>query len=293
MTQTLKNDLITVIIDTHGAEIQSITDNRSQYQYLWQGDKAFWGRRSPVLFPLVGAVWNGRYSLDDKEFALGQHGFARDMDFEIMPDAPENEAWFALGYDETTLAKFPRRFRLEIGYGLEGERLSVMWRVKNLDDRDMPFNIGAHPAFNLPGFSASDRIHGYFLFGPRELNRETITEKGCVGEGEQTLELDSEGMLPITASTFDHDAIILAGSQVHRVSLLDKDRAPYLSVLFNAPLVGLWAPAPSAPFVCIEPWWGRCDRVGYDGDFAHREYTNTIAPGRTFESSYMVIFENL
>lgn len=293
MIQTLKNDLLTVEIDSHGAEIINISNNRTGYRYIWHGDKRFWGRHSPVLFPLVGSVWNGVYRMDGKEYTLGQHGFARDSEFSIVPDSPEDEAWFALESDEHTLSLYPRRFRLEVGYRLDGERLTVMWRVHNLDSRDMSFHIGAHPAFNYPEFDSADLVHGYLLYDNRTAVSQLIKEKGCIGREEMTVSLDEEGMLPLTAKTFDINTIILAGGQVHRVSMLDKNRGAYLSLLFAAPVVGMWSPAPDAPFVCIEPWWGRCDRIGYNGDFSDREYTNTISAGTTFDASYMIIFENL
>lgn len=292
MKQTLSNDLLTVTIDAFGAELQEIVNKRTGWQYLWHGDKTFWGRRSPVLFPIVGSVWDGCYRMDGKEFSLGQHGFARDREFEIITDTPDDEAWFSLESDDSTLALYPRRFRLEIGYRLQEARLTVMWRVINLDDREMSFQIGAHPAFNYPDFNAADDVHGYFCFDSRSLEKQVIEEKGCVGNATEPVALDEDGMLPVMSDTFRNDAIVLADHQVHRVSMLDKNRAPYLSVLFQAPLVGLWSPSAQAPFACIEPWWGRCDRVGFSGDFSERDYVNKIAPGETFSASYMVIFDN-
>lgn len=293
MKQTLKNDLLTVVIDSHGAELQNITDNRTQYEYLWHGDHRFWERRSPVLFPIVGSVWNAKYRMDGVEYTLGQHGFARDCDFEIIEETPENEAWFALEYSDETLSAYPRRFRLEIGYGLQEARLTVMWRVINLDNRDMYFQIGAHPAFNYPAFDSTDDVHAYMLFDNDKLSTQLLKEKGCVGYDEAEVTLDCEKMLPITAHTFDINTIVLADNQVHRVSMLDSDRNPYISVLFSAPVVGIWSPSPDAPFVCIEPWYGRCDRAGYTGSFEEREYVNGIAPGQTFEASYMIVFDNI
>lgn len=294
MKQTLKNDLLTVEIDTLGAELQSIVDNRTNYQYLWHGDARFWNRRSPVLFPIVGSVWDAKYRMDGAEYSLGQHGFARDCEFEIMEDVPENEAWFALEYTDASLAVYPRKFRLEIGYILHEDRLTVGWRVKNLDDKEMCFQIGAHPAFNYPDFNVQAPVHGYLLFDKnKDLNTELLAEKGCVSYDEMKVELDSENMVPITEHTFDINTIVLAHDSVHRVSLLGPGRAPYLSVLFSAPVVGIWSPAPDAPFVCIEPWYGRCDRAGFTGSFEEREYVNKLAPGELFEASYMVIFENL
>ncbi len=294
MIQTLSNDLLTVTVGSRGAELQSIENKRTHHQYLWQGDARFWGRRSPVLFPIVGAVWDGRYRMDGASYALGQHGFARDMEFRPVEGCPDDEAWFVLEADESTLALYPRRFRLEIGYSLHEARLSVMWRVTNLDDRTMHFQIGAHPAFNYPDFSESDAVHGYFNVDARgPIPIEIIAEKGCIGPIEGTITPDADGLIPITADTFAHDALIVGGGRIHRVSLLSRERTPYLTLLFQSPAVGLWSPSAAAPFVCIEPWWGRADRVGYDGEFSGRDYVNALAPGDTFRASYMVIVDNL
>lgn len=294
MGQILKNDLLTVVIDNHGAELQSVKNNRTQQEYLWQGDKAFWGRRSPVLFPIVGSVWDGKFRMDGVEYALGQHGFARDSDFEVIVDTPEDEAWFALESNDLTMSLYPRRFRLEIGYRLDEARLTVMWRVKNLDEKPMSFQIGAHPAFNYPEFNPDDAVHGYFLFDTRKpLVSQLLKEKGCISGDTEVIELGEDGMLPLTGDTFSINTIMLQDRQVRRVSMLDKERRPYVSLLFNAPVVGMWSPSERAPFVCIEPWWGRCDRMNFDGEFSQRDYVNTLQPGETFEASYMVIFDNI
>lgn len=293
MRQTLKNDLLTVEIDSLGAELQSIVDNRTGYQYLYQGDTPFWGRRSPVLFPIVGSVWDGKFRMDGKEYPMKQHGFARDSDFEVIEGTPDDEAWFALESNDSTIAAYPRRFRLEIGYQMVGERLTVMWRVINRDDKAMDFHIGAHPAFLYPDFKASDTVHAYLMFGARGLKSQLLADKGCIGEEEMDVVLDEDSMLPVKAGTFDINTIILAGNQVCRVSMLDKERRPYLTLLFNSPVVGIWSPSADAPFICIEPWWGRADRVGFNGDFSEREFNNRLESGKTFEASYMIAFDNL
>ena len=77
----LSNDKITVQITDHGAELASIMANGNEY--LWQGDIRFWGRRSPVLFPIVGRVWNNQYHHEGETYKLGQHGFARDCEFQL------------------------------------------------------------------------------------------------------------------------------------------------------------------------------------------------------------------
>ncbi|MCR5239316.1 MAG: aldose 1-epimerase family protein, partial [Prevotella sp.] len=44
----LKNEQLSVVISEKGAELQSIKDANGK-EYLWQGDPAFWPRRSPIL----------------------------------------------------------------------------------------------------------------------------------------------------------------------------------------------------------------------------------------------------
>ena len=294
MKITLTNDVLAVVIDTHGAELQSIDNIRTGRHYLWHGDKADWGRRSPVLFPIVGSLWDGTFRMDGKEYGLGQHGFARDMEFAVMENVPENEAWFVLEANDETMMKYPRNFRLEIGYSLIGERVTVMWRVVNNDALRMSFQIGAHPAFNYPDFSSADPIHAYFTTdGGKILYSQIIAEKGCIGDETMEVKADSDGLVPVTGATYSRGALIFADNQVHRVSMLSKDKRPYVTLMFSAPLVGLWSPSGQAPFMCIEPWWGRADKVGYEGEFAERQYVNHLEPGETFEASYMMIFDEV
>ncbi len=291
---TLKNDLLTLTVSTLGAEPQSLRANRTGHEYLWQGDPCFWGRRAPVLFPIVGAVSGGRYRMDGREFAMGQHGFARDMEFTPIDCDADDEIWLELVSSAETCERWPRDFRLQIGYRLVQERVTVMWRVANTSaTADMPFQIGFHPGFNYPDFMAADTVHGYMMADRNSgLRREVLTPQG-VTEGDEPLTLDADGMLPLDRQTFSRDAIILAGQNVHRLSMLTKDRTPYLTMLFHTPVVGIWSPRPDAPFVCIEPWWGRADRIGYAGDFASREHIVTLAPGRTHTDSFLLIIDNL
>lgn len=292
MNHLLSNEYLTVEISTHGAELQSIRNNRTGHEYIWQGDAAFWARRSPVLFPIVGSLWNGEYRTGGNIYHMSQHGFARDMEFSLIEHS-ETTLRFVLTDTSATLALFPFRFRLEISYALNETRLNVEWKVENFSETIMPFQIGAHPAFNYPAFSPMGPVHGYFSFGHSgEVGYELIESAGCLGNGTHPLETDAEGLLPITDKTFDHDALVIEEGHVHRVSLLAHDRQPYLTLLFRSPLVGLWS-KPHAPFVCIEPWWGRCDRVGFSGDVSKREHINLLPPGNNFTAGYTIVIDNI
>lgn len=62
------------------------------------------GRTSPVLFPFVGNVSGKQYHTKGKTYDMGQHGFARDMEF-VLDTQSGNEIWFVLRSNEETLAK--------------------------------------------------------------------------------------------------------------------------------------------------------------------------------------------
>ena len=286
---TLKNDILTVLVKEHGAELASIM--KGSTEYLWQADPAFWGRHSPVLFPIVGSVWEKRYRIDGVEYEMGQHGFARDMDFTLV-DGNETEVRYRLESSAEILAKYPYPFVLEIAYRLEGNKLDVIWDVYNPSEEDIFFQIGAHPAFYYPDYDPKAPERGFLSFDRTEgLECIRIKEKGCVDAvTKYPLEIPAEGKLPLTRETFDEiDTIVLEDSQVGHVTLHRNDGSPWLSLSFDAPVVGIWSPpTKNAPFICLEPWYGRCDRAGYEGDYRDKDWMNRLAPGERFSSVYTI-----
>ena len=402
--KTLKNTALTLNISLHGAELTSIRDSFGR-EFLWQADPAFWKRHSPVLFPIVGSLWDKHFRVNGREYEMGQHGFARDMDFRLVSER-EDEMWFELKSSPETLAKYPYKFTLRIGYRLEANKIHVMWEVSGDDSQTMWFQIGAHPAFYLPrfvyggsaacasdssrhsdpesgapnlvassaassctsgsevlvlksssqgsgcvfsdgsasgsgaagsgvdsdsGFSVSGldagscdsgldsaigsasssgsagsgadsdfgragrgcfRLYGRGAEGvvPLESFRYIkVSEKQCTDISD-VQELDTPGgVMPLDDHTFDIGAYIIGDSQVCRVDLVSTTGLRCVSLEFDTPLVGLWAPsAKDVPFVCIEPWYGRCDRVGFTGEFSERDCVNSISPGQVFRASYTI-----
>lgn len=286
---TLTNGTLTVNVKEHGAELSSI--RKGEVEYLWQADPAFWGRHSPVLFPIVGSVWEAKYRVGDKEFALGQHGFARDMKFTLLSKT-DTEIAFRLESSEETLAKYPWPFVLDIEYKLHDNNVDVIWKVTNPGAEEMFFQIGAHPAFYYPDYEVEKMDRGYLSFDRNEgLQCIRIKAKGCVdAETKYPLEMPEDGLLPLTKETFDAiDTIMMQDSQICRTTLHRTDKSPWLSLTFDAPVVGIWSPpTKNAPFICLEPWYGRCDRVEYAGDYRDKDWINRLAPGQTFETSYTI-----
>jgi galactose mutarotase-like enzyme len=239
----------------------------------------------------VGSVWEKRYRVAGVEYELGQHGFARDMDFTLV-EGNATEVRYRLESSAETLTKYPYPFILEIAYRLQGNKLEVIWEVYNPSEEDMYFQIGAHPAFYYPDYDPQTAERGFLSFDRSEgLECIRIKEKGCVdAETRSPLEIPQDGKLPLTRETFDEiDTIMLEDSQVSRVTLHRNDASPWLSLCFDAPVVGIWSPpTKNAPFICLEPWYGRCDRAGYEGDYRDKDWIQSLAPGERFSSVYTI-----
>lgn len=274
----LENDILKIAIDTHGAELSSIFNKKTDKEMLWQGDSRFWGRKSPVLFPVVGKYKDCKTTYNGKEYSLGQHGFARDSEFALTKKT-DNKLSFELTSDESTLAKYPFKFRLVCSFLLQNNKIIVGWNVENIDDKEIHFSIGAHPAF-------------YCQKGETVLtmNGDNIKYNLLNADGLYTSpKYDVESSFILNDSVFDNDALVIENSGVNEIALVDNDK-PYLTVKFDAPLFGIWSPAKkNAPFVCIEPWYGRCDAEDFCGNITEREWGNALGLNEKWYKEYEII----
>ena len=284
---SISNDKYSLTVSDHGAEITSLLKNGKEL--MWNANPEFWGRTSPVLFPQVGAVWEKKYRFDGKTYEMGQHGFARDMDFDLVSETGD-ELVFELKDSEETRAKYPFAFVLKLGYKLTDEAVEVIWEVENPSDSDLLFSIGGHPAFNCD--LTKDKLlfmnKGSRVKGNLTSNVVMLDDSGCLSDKTKEVVLE-DGVLSLKPELFDEDALVIEDRQADTVAILTADGTETVTVSFDAPLFGVWSPDhKNAPFVCIEPWYGRCDRVGFSGDLSEREYGNRLGAGEKFKVSYTI-----
>ena len=138
MNITIKNLEFSAVIARKGAELISFKKNNNK-EYIWDGNPAFWGKHSPVLFPIVGTLKNDSYTYKDKTYHLSRHGFARDMEFEAT-QTDENQVVFTLKSNSETEKMYPFEFELHIIYTLEQNNLNIAYKVINLDKVIIPFS---------------------------------------------------------------------------------------------------------------------------------------------------------
>ena len=286
----LTGNEIEIIVEDKGAELISLKCTSTGKEYMWNADPQYWGKTSPILFPFVGGLRNNQYRYKGRTYTMSKHGFAREMEFKMISQT-DSQLWFELVSDEETLEKYPFSFRLRQGYKIEGRTVKVCWQVYNDSRETMYFSLGGHPAFFCPPDSISKQTDCYLTFDTQqdEIISTQITPEGLAGPVKTTFPL-VDGKLQFSEHLFDDDALVIEGNQAKGVDLADKNGESYLRVKFDAPLFGIWSPAKiQAPFVCIEPWYGRCDAQEFNGSVEDREWGNHLEPDEVFEAGYEVI----
>lgn len=285
--EQIKNDKLTVTVSKHGAELQSIKDANGK-EYLWQADPKFWDRHSPLLFPIVCGLWEDKYRVNGKEYKLGRHGFARDTDFKLIAQG-DNQLVYCLNDSTETLKDYPYHFNLAVSYKITENKIKVVWHVENTDNKEIYFQIGGHPAFNVPDLKQGEPLAGTLKFNEEEPSRLYGNVGGCITPGYHKVKTE-DGLYKFTQDDFKDDAVIFDHSQLKKISIINKEGKPEVTLDIKTPAVGIWSPyGKDAHFVCIEPWYGIHDWAEYDGEFKDKYLMNKLLPGCSFMSEYTII----
>ncbi len=281
MTATISNKHITAQINPQGAELFSLKSNSTNKEYIWEGNPDFWGKHSPVLFPIVGTLKNNTFQIDNSEYHLSRHGFARDMTFELI-HKKENAVTFSIQSSTDTLKIYPFEFELQIRYTVEGKKLNIEYKVINKNQTKMPFSIGAHPAFALAGNFEDYAIE----FEKKEALVYNLLENDLISNKTQILE-KKDNLVQLDYQLFENDALIFKSLKSKKLSIL-KDQKTLLKVNYKGfPHLGIWTKK-DAPFLCIEPWHGYSDTNKSTGNIFEKEGIQTIEANRIFNSKFTI-----
>ncbi len=289
MLHTLQNDVLKITVADRGAELKSITALADGAEYLFDSNPTWWKYSSPVLFPIVGKLVDDKYRVDGKEYTLHGHGFARTTDFWLV-DTTDNTLTFALESNAVTLKVYPYKFRLEISFELIGHEVKVLWKVANVDDKEIYFSIGAHPAICCPLAYRENFDDCYLKFNRAEKSsRVPLTANGTLSH-ERIPTLDGTE-LNLSYELFKGDAFVFDDLKSDEVSVCSRKSSKKITVRAkNFPYWGFWSPSQGgAPFICIEPWHGHADYEDFTGELKDKEGIIKLAVGATFETEMSFI----
>ncbi len=284
----LENEFVKAIIAPKGAELQSLIRKDVQQEYMWSADPAFWGKKSPVLFPIVGGLKHNQYNYNGNTYQLGRHGFARDNEFTVTEQS-STAARFTLTDNADTHKLYPFSFSFSLQYQLLPEGISVSYIVENTGDETLLFSVGGHPAFKLPLSAGRSYADYYLRFSDAEsAGRWPLSPEGLIINKQPPLLLNNSDTLSLSKPLFYEDALVFKHLRSSSVSLRsDLDERGLRFHFEGFPFLGIWS-AKDADFVCIEPWCGIADSADASGRLEEKEGIETLAAGAQFKRTWSV-----
>ncbi|WP_018665004.1 aldose 1-epimerase family protein [Heyndrickxia acidiproducens] len=291
----LINEKLEIIINSLGAEPQSIKNVIDGFDYLWNGDPKFWPRHAPILFPCIGNSNDGSYFLKGEKYTITQHGFARDFSFEKQYVSNEHIC-LQQRDNKKTYQMFPFHYLLQVDYHLIANRLITRYTVTNETDRDMPFSIGSHPAFNIP-LKQEGQFEDYFIRTYPKVGQLRIFEAVLKPKPFRTgrvvpFRKDHNGTIQLSHDLFKNGLLIFENPGIDKIELYSPktEHAVVLSIK-EFPYFTLWTTENSfSPFLCIEPFAGLPDVLGYTVDWYQKEANYTLTKGEKVKFTYEMTF---
>lgn len=288
MIYTLENSLVSIKIKQLGAELSSYFDKEANREIMWQADPKHWKRHAPILFPIVGKVENNTYRLNESEYQLSQHGFARDQEFRLI-DKTEKEITLEINESPATLAVYPFQFKLQVIFSLKGKELKVSYKVENISNEEIYFCLGAHPGFNCP-FDKNTTFDDYQLeFEKNESSDRLLLIPSGFRSGDRSPNWLNGNQIKLKEELFNEDALIFDDLKSSYLNIKSTKSNNKLKVgWINYPHIGIWKPLNNAPFICIEPWNGMADEAGLNNDFKEKFGVVKLNSNNSFECAYTV-----
>lgn len=276
-------------IDTLGAQLVSFSDAEG-IQYLWQGNAEYWSGQSPILFPIVGALRDGKTTIDGKEYSMGRHGFARKMEFCCVMTT-DDSATFSLNSNEETHKQYSFDFQLMVTYRLNDCTLTIEYMVMNMGDKPMPFVVGGHPAFNCPILSGEQFENYVVEFETKETADcpQIDLKTGLIDFSNTTRCLSDEKTISLQHSLFYKDALVFDHPKSSKVKLCSRLSGRGVEMNFKGfDYLGVWSAINDAPFVALEPWTGCATSTDEDDLMIHKRGMKILDPNQSAKYSYSI-----
>ena len=292
MLYELENENIKITANTFGGELNNLISKNDSTEFLWCGDAKHWKYHSPILFPIVGKVINNSYKVDGQIYELPQHGLARLREFALV-EKTQNNLSFELSYSEDTLKIYPYKFKLTLSYTLLENGVKVSYDVENLDDKDIYFSIGGHPAFMCPLKENETFEDYYFEFNKKE-NSSLMNLNSTTGyfSRRKTEFFNNSNKINLSFNLFKNDALVFDDLKSNTITLKSDKNSKELTMDFTGfPYLALWTKSTGAPFVCIEPWYGHADFYDFNGELKEKSGIQKLGISENFHANYSLFIK--
>ncbi len=218
---------------------------------------------NPILFPICGNIPDNTYTHNGQQYTLKQHGFARDLPWEVTDQVTEDKAslTLVLNSNEQTRAVYPFDFQVLFTYELQGNILEIRQQYKNLSSTSLPFSTGFHPYF------LTDDKTGLKFEIPSQQYQDQITKEIHPFDGN---------------FDFNRDEIDVAFKQLtsQSASVTDNSRKLKLTLDYGNkyPILVFWT-LKGKDFYCLEPWSAARNSLNTG------EHLTVLEPGSSYTAS--------
>ena len=293
MIYTIENDQLKISADTAGAQLMSVYSKKTETEYLWQSDPAYWTGRAYNLFPFIGRMYEGVFTYGGKTYPSRAHGLARYFEF-TLEEQTETSLTFVMKDSEETNKEYPFSFEFRVYFELCGNTLTTRYTVTNTDSRELLCAFGGHPGINVPfggkQGDTSEAFEDYYL----EFDRATDVKQQLLGEKSPYMidksvpyPLENGVRLPLSHELFSNDAVILENTS-GCVSLRSAKSARYVTMHYEGfPFIGFWQILKAgAPYVCLEPWSALPAVRGKIVELETKPHMTRVAPDKTASMAF-------
>ncbi len=292
MIYSIENEYLFVKVSSMGAELMSIKNKDNACEYLWQGDEKYWTGRAPIMFPICGRLYEGKYTYLGKEYTMPNHGIARGSEFSLKSTA-QDEITLSLVANEETKAHYPFDFAFDVTFKLVNKTLEITYNVKNNDTGELIFAVGGHPAFNVP-INNEGSFEDYYVEFDNSCSalRVDFSPACFCTKNDKIFTQGGTKRIDLTHSLFDDDAIFLYN--VDKAITLKSDKYKYSVKLKydRMKYVGLWhMPKTDAPYLCIEPWSSIPANEGVIDNLLTKEEMIHLPQGYSYKNTYSITVE--
>ena len=209
-----------------------------------------------------------------------------------FPEEGTEKLRYRLMSDEETRKYYPFDFVLWITYELREKEVLVSWEVENRSGEVMSFTIGGHPGFRFE--KEGEQKEDYELYFPEntEFTATAVDLVNGTGKPDQKYRVKlTDHTLVLSDQLFDVDTLVVDDAQIREVWLRRKATGQlYAGVrcIDEFCSFGIWS-LPKGPYVCLEPWAGRCDDEGFCEDISQKPGINRAKPGECWKKQYAIL----
>ncbi|MGD9886330.1 MAG: aldose 1-epimerase family protein [Bacilli bacterium] len=288
MNYSLQNEHLQITVRSYGAELISLK-SKQQTEFIWQRNPEFWNRCAPVLFPVVGRLLDKYTMIYGKKYEMDIHGFLKDQEFSLLSQS-KNHLSLVHRFNEETVKMYPFHYEFVITYRLREKQVRTEYLIRNLGKDDLFFNVGGHPAINVPLYPNESFCDYTISFEKEEtFDAPTIEKNGTLNFDVPAISYSKLKHLPLDRSLFFLDTIVIPKVKSKQVELMNKQHQGIIFRFENFKTLAIWTRYhQQAPFVCLEPWLGYGDRYNSDHDFMKKDYMQKLAFNEQFTAFYEI-----